>query len=166
MIFCKSVPLFLFLTNPDQSVGIWSELVGILNVIKNQFSFVFYPIPTGRICRKRSESVGIGRNPWSEMSCALMGGTLFISLASCSPFMSWHSSWEFILLPISVHQPYWCLYRFSNTCKSYGITFCSGAAWIVHLHIDQPKHQQQIYNLVLVSSAVGLNIFSSLHISL
>ena len=35
---------------------------------------LFRPIPTGRICRNWSESVGIGRNPWSEMSGALMGG--------------------------------------------------------------------------------------------
>ena len=53
---------------------------------------LFRPIPTGWICRERSElvgisrnwseSVGIGRNPWSEMLGALMGrGT---SLKVCS----------------------------------------------------------------------------------
>ena len=66
-----------------------SESVGILKVIKNKISFVFNPTPTGRICRKRSELVGIGRNR-SELvgihgrKCRvhLWGGTFNVTLGN------------------------------------------------------------------------------------
>ena len=50
-----------------------SELVGILEVIKNKFSFVYLRFSDFSDISDRSdmsEKVGIGRNPWSEMSGA------------------------------------------------------------------------------------------------
>ena len=73
-------------------VGIWSEKVGILEVIKNKFCFVylrfsdFFDIFDWS---DMSELVGIGRNPWSEMSVHLWGGGPLSDVLS--NVVQWHS---------------------------------------------------------------------------